>query len=393
MNLFLTLSTLMALVAALFVALPILLRSRRAAAPAQQAANLAIHADQLAELEIDLNHGTLSQEQFASARNELERRLLQDASDATRTAAPVKDARWPGLLTALLVPLLALGLYVKLGTPAGIDPPPAVVADSRQQQVETMLPKLTQHLQQQPADVNGWRMLGKAYMLLNRFSESAQAYDRLTQLTPKEAQGYADFADALAMAQGQSFVGKPGELLGVALKLDPQHGKANYLAGYAALEAGKPKVAARHWENLLKLLAPESEDAAALRAQIAELQQPPSSGAPAQVSGQVRLAAALQQQAAPEDTVFVYARAVEGPRMPLAMLRAQVKDLPTTFSLDDSSAMTPQMKLSQFPQVVIVARVSKSGNAAAQPGDLEGMSAPVKLGTKNIVVEISRKIE
>lgn len=405
MSLFLTLSILMALAAALFVALPLLLRKQETSGPAQQAANIAIHADQIAELENDLKNGVLSQEQVDLARHELDRRLLQDTNAAPATFAP--GARWPTLLAAVLTPLLAAGVYFMIGTPAAIDAPAPLAADPRMQQVQAMLPKLEQHLQTSPNDANAWRMLGKAYLVLDRFAESANAYNRLTQLTPNDAQGYADFADALAMAQGQSFAGKPRELLATALKLDPSHGKANYLAGYAAMEAGKPQDAVRHWENLLKLLAPESQDAAALRAQIAELKQqtggmqaaPSNSPAPsgstgtAQVSGKVRLAASMKQQAHPDDTLFVYARAVEGPKMPLAMLRVQVKDLPVDFTLDDSMAMSPQMKLSNFPQVVIVARVTKSGAAVPQAGDLEGVSAPVKLGAKDVAVEISKKVQ
>lgn len=399
MTTFIALSAIMALCAAFIIALPLLrgLRGRQASAPAQDAANVAIYTDQQAELAADLMHGVLSQAQYDLAKHELERRLLQDVRPMTEPIATVKTARWPGIVAALMVPLMALGLYLKIGNPSALNPPMADPMITQLQQVETMLPKLEQRLQAQPNDPTGWNMLGKAYMALERFPEAVKAYAKLAELQPSEAQVLADYADAQAMAQGQTLTGKPTELIAQALKLDPTNGKALYLAGFAAQEAGKPKAAIAHWEKLLAQLPPDSEDAAVLRQNLAALKQPKGSQVGAQagasVSGQVRLAATLKDKPAPQDTLFVFARAVEGPKMPLAMLRVQVKDLPVNFTLDDSMAMSPQMKLSNFPEVVIVARISKSGAAVPQPGDLEGVSAPVKLGAKNIAVEISRKIE
>ena len=404
MTTFIALSAIMALCAAFLIALPLLrgLRGRQAAAPAQDTANVAIYTDQQAELEADLVNGVLSQAQYDLAKHELERRLLQDVQPASTPTASVKTARWPGIVAALMVPLLAIGLYLKIGTPNALDPaalnPPAADAMITQlQQVESMLPKLEQRLQAQPDDPTGWDMLGKAYMALERYPEAAKAYAKLAELQPREAQVFADYADAQAMAQGQTLTGKPGELIAQALKLDPTNGKALYLAGFAAQEAGNPKGAMAHWGKLLGQLPSDSEGATVLRQNLAELQQQMggqvSAPTGANVSGQVRLAAALKGKSAPQDTLFVFARAVEGPKMPLAMLRVQVKDLPVNFSLDDSMAMSPQMKLSNFPEVVIVARVSKSGAAVPQPGDLEGVSVPVKLGAKNVAVEISKQIQ
>jgi len=401
---FIALSAIMALCAAFIIALPLLrgLRGRQTAAPAQNAANVAIYTDQQTELEADLVNGVLSQAQYDLAKHELERRLLQDVQPASAPTASVITARWPGIVAALIVPLLAIGLYLKIGNPNALDPaalnPPATDPMITQlQQVETMLPKLEQRLQAQPNDPTGWDMLGKSYMALERYSEAVKAYAKLAELQPREAQVFADYADAQAMAQGQTLTGKPSELIAQALKLDPTNGKALYLAGFAAQEAGKPKDAIAHWEKLIAQLPPDSEGAAVLRQNLAELKQQMggqvSAQAGASVSGQVRLAATLQGKSAPQDTLFVFARAVEGPKMPLAMLRVQVKDLPVNFMLDDNMAMSPQMKLSNFPEVVIVARISKSGAAVPQPGDLEGVSAPVKLGAKNVAVEISRKIE
>lgn len=395
MTLFLTIAAGMTLVAILFVALPLLRRRETTRAPAHDSANVAIYQDQLAEIQNDLDNGTLSQAQFEQAKHELERRLLQDVTP--QPVAPARQAaRWPGIAAALLIPVMAAALYWKLGNPAAIDIPtdPAL---AQMQQVERMLPKLEQHLAEQPTDATGWKMLGKAYMALERYPDAVRALDKAAALTPDDAQLLADYADALAMAQGQTLKGKPTQLLGAALKVDPNNAKALYLSGFAAVEAGDTKQAALHWNKLLQMLPPDSEDAVAVRQRLAEMgQQAATPATPAdktmRISGTVRLSPELKSRVQPGDTLFVFARAAEGPRMPLAIVKLQAKDLPVKFSLDDSMAMSPQMKLSNFPEVVVGARISKSGNAMPQSGDLEGTSAPVKIGKSGIAVSIDRAI-
>lgn len=400
----------MALVAMLFVALPLLRHRKPDVAPAQDAANVAIYSDQIAELENDLSNGLLSQAQFDLAKPELERRLLQDVPVSFAEKPATQSARWFGVTLSLLVPLLAVGIYFQLGAPDAINAPAAVdqTASEHNQEIEAILPQLLQHLQNQPDDIAAWKNLGRALLALQRFDEAAQAFEKITQITPNSAAAFADYADSLGMAQGQKLAGKPTQVIAQALKLDPKNPKALYLSGFASIEAGNLKEAIKHWETLLAQLPPEQRGVDTLREKIADLKQQaglasptaeaatavkPTDGATVTISGQARLSPALKSQASPEDTVFVFARAVQGPKMPLALMRVQVKDLPVEFKLDDSMAMSPQMKLSNFPDVVIVARVSKSGTAITQPGDLEGVSAPVKLGARNVKIEISRKIE
>lgn len=400
----------MALIAAGFVAWPLLRARSFSAAPAQDAANVAVYSDQLSELQTDFHNKLLSQVQFDLAQHELERRMLQDVPLTASPAPRATRTLGLGIGLALMVPLAAALLYYRLGNPAAMLPQAVDPALAQMQEVQALLPKLEQRLRDQPNDATGWMMLGKANMALEHYPEAAQAYAKLVQLTPKDAQAYADYADALAMANGQTLVGQPSALIAQALNLDPANGKALYLAGFAALETGKPKDAIMHWEKLLKQIPADGPGAAMLQEKLAQLKQFSGTGAPgtttatganaskpgttaASISGNVTLAANLRQQAAPQDTLFVFARAASGPKMPLALLKLQVKDLPVKFNLDDSMAMSPQMKLSNFPEVVIVARVSKSGTAMTQPGDLEGVSAPVKLGAKNVAVEITQKIQ
>lgn len=404
-----TIGALMALAAMLFIALPLLRQRKVETAPAQEAANVAIYSDQIAELDNDLRNNLLTQAQYDLAKPELERRLLQDvAQDATATPAK-QSAPWFGIGLSLLVPLLAIGIYFQIGAPDAIHAPALVAQteDAHNQEIEAILPQLLQHLQKQPDDVDAWKNLGRAMLALQRFDEAAQAFEKITQITPKSATAFADYADSLGMAQGQKLAGKPTQMIAQALKLDPKNPKARYLAGFASIEAGDLNAAIKHWETLLAQLPPEQRGVDSLREKIAELKQQaglaspapdtaavkPAADSAASISGLANLNAALKSQASPEDTVFVFARAVAGPKMPLALMRVQVKDLPVKFNLDDSMAMSPQMKLSSFAEVVIVARVSKSGTAITQPGDLEGVSAPVKLGARNVQVDISRKVQ
>jgi cytochrome c-type biogenesis protein CcmH len=216
------------------------------------------------------------------------------------------------------------------------------------------------------------------------------------------------------MAQGQSLRGKPTELINKALKIDPDSMKGLALAGSAAMERGDFAAAIKHWERLRSLLPADSEDARMIEGGLAEARQmlshikggkPPAMleqiAPPAQavasgkerITGKVVLGDNLKGKYSPDDTVFVLARAAEGPKMPLAILRKQVRDLPLTFELDDSMAMQPQMKLSAFDQVVVVARISKSGTAMPEAGDAQGMSQALKPGTKGVNLKIDQMVK
>jgi cytochrome c-type biogenesis protein CcmH len=258
--------------------------------------------------------------------------------------------------------------------------------------------------------------LARAYGESERFADSANTYGKLTQAITDEAWIWADYADVLAMAQGQSLAGPPTKLIERALALDPNYPKALALAGSAAMERGDYAAAIRHWEHLLKGISADSEDAKMIMGGLQQARQflAQSKGGKGmmvaqteplpearqnvvsgkeQITGTVTLSAAMKAKANPTDTVFVLARAVQGPKMPLAILRKQVQDLPLQFALDDSTAMAPQMKLSNFDEVVVVVRVSKSGNAMPQPGDLQGMSGPVKPGSSGLKINIDTLVQ
>jgi cytochrome c-type biogenesis protein CcmH len=273
------------------------------------------------------------------------------------------------------------------------------------QQFEAMVSRLAARLKENPEDPEGWMMLGRSYAVLGRFGEASEAYAKAAARTPGDAQLLADYADALAMAQGRTLQGEPEKILLRALAVDPNNVKALLLAGTAAFNRNDGASAVRHWERALGLLPAESDMVQRVQASIAQarsLGRSPSAktqiAKPAQapgggrVSGVVTLAPELAGKVAPGDTVFIFARAAEGPRMPLAILRKRGSDLPVKFTLDDSMAMAPQMKLSAFPQVVIGARVSKSADASPQPGDLQGLSGPVKVGDGKVSVVIDTEL-
>jgi cytochrome c-type biogenesis protein CcmH len=366
-----------------------------------------VYRDQLRELESDLRAGTLAPDQYEKARSEIEARLLADVGGGGAPAGSARATRAAAIAAGLAVPICALAVYVAVGNPRSLAPQAGDGAPHglSAQQFEALVSRLAARLKDNPEDAEGWMMLGRSYAVIGRFGESAEAYAKAAARAPADAQLFADYADALAMAQGGRLQGEPEKIIARALAIDPLNVKALLLAGTAAFNRNDFTGAARHWQRVLDAVPGESEMAQRVRASIAEARSlggspggeaQPAKPAQAQggsrVSGVVRLAPELAGKVAPGDTVFIFARAAEGPRMPLAILRKRGSDLPVQFSLDDSMAMTPQTKLSAFPHVVVGARISKSANASQQPGDLQGLSAPVKVGARGVAVTIDTEL-
>ena len=401
--------------AALLFVLPPLLHGAR---PAQQisrgAVNVNVYRDQLQELESDLTAGTLSRDRYDEARREIERRLLEDTGAPDVTAEIGRARGWiAAVVVAIAVPVAATSLYLAVGNPDGLVPERVAEAGAHgldAKQVEVMVEGLAARLKAEPDNAEGWVMLARSYVALSRFKEAAAAYAEATARVSGSAQLLADHADALAMAQGRKLSGEPEALIQRALAIDPNNVKALALAGTAAFENKQFNAAVSYWQRLANLVPPDSETARAVQGSIAEAQAmggkgaggsrsaavvppPKSAAAGGRVSGSVRLAPELAARVAPSDTVFIFAQAAEGPRMPLAIVRKQAAELPVKFVLDDSMAMAPGMSLSGFERVVIGARVSKSASANPQSGDLQGVSPPVKVGANSIAIVIDKVIE
>jgi cytochrome c-type biogenesis protein CcmH len=371
------------------------LLSRDAAAPVSRAAaNISIYRDQLRELEGDLAAGKLARADYERSRAELEARLLEDVGqpDSVEASARQALARRAGRATALIVaaavPILALALYLLVGNPGAVNREAELEASAAQ--LEAMVARLAARLRDDPDDVTGWKLLGRSYRVLGRYGEAADAYAKAAVRTPRDAQLLAELADSLAMARGRSLQGEPEKLALRALEIEPDNLKALALAGTAAFERKDYAGAAAYWQRMLPHVAPDSEDARTIRQNVEEAKSLGKERPAAALTGTVSIAPKLKAKAWPDDTVFVFARAVDGPPMPLAIARTRVRDLPYRFQLDDSMAMSPTMKLSAFPQVIVAARVSRSGTAAVQPGDLQGASAPVANDASAVNVVIDR---
>ena len=408
MTLFWVLSALLAGVALWFIVPPLI--ARRASGPlSRRTANIEIYRDQLRELDADMRAGTLAAEHYEKARTELEARLLEDVEGGREPSGAAQPSRAMAIAVAVLIPVGALAIYFAVGTPAALVAGDAAVpgaphaADMKQ--LEVAVEKLAARLKDSPEDTEGWIMLARSYKLFSRFGEAAQAYAQAVTRQPRDAQLLADYADVLAMAQGRRLQGEPEAIIARALEVDPRNLKALALAGSAAFEKKDYAGAVAHWERMLPLVPADSEEARGVQGSIAEaralggggITQPPPAmaAAPAvkgSVSGTVALAPEFAGKVAPQDTVYIFARAANGPRVPLAILRRQARELPVAFTLDDTMSMAQGMTLSNFPRVVVGARISRSGSATSQPGDFEGITAPVSNTATGLAVTIATEV-
>jgi cytochrome c-type biogenesis protein CcmH len=231
-----------------------LLRAQRQSTVERDVANASIYRDQFADLDADLRRGTLSEAQYAEAKGELERRLLDEGRAERKVpATPAKASRTTAVVVAVAVPLLAGLLYWKLGSPEAFSPIATPVDSAHQlnpEQVNQMVEQLAARLQKEPDNIEGWVILARSYYTMRRFPEAAAAYERLTALVPDEPDLLADYADALAMSKNRDLSGKPMELVNRALKIDPTHWKALAMAGTAAFDRKDYKGAVDYWERL-----------------------------------------------------------------------------------------------------------------------------------------------
>src|SRR5438552_13551219 len=400
-----------------------LLRARHvAAAPDTDAAAISVYRDQKQALDAECADGVITPAERDAAVTELARRLGDEvtAVRSARTDQRVERRAWV-VATALLVliPTAAVVLYSRLGNPAAQDAAtvaadarnPHEVADTR---IVAMVDSLAQRLQSRPDDAEGWLLLARSYQALGRFREAADAYAHADAFVSTNAALLADYADVLAMAQGRTLAGKPAALAQRALAIDPNHRKALALAATAALEARDLDGALAYWRRLLAQFPQASDDAKQVTEIIAEIESAQREGkgvpvagdsaprrearalvtppAAATIAGRVDISPALATKVALTDTVFIFARAVDGPRVPLAVLRIAAKDLPKEFTLDDSMGMAPGAKLSGAAAVIVEARISRSGNALPQSGDFSGRSAPIKPGAAGVKVVIDQVV-
>jgi cytochrome c-type biogenesis protein CcmH len=404
------------------LAVPLLRRERSHERIQADQSNVSLYRDQLAELERDRSQGVISEEQAAEARAELGRRLLADVpadakEDLERT--PASPGAWRYVALAA-VPIVAVMSYLALGVPEAIEgrgsAQQAAAPADHPHKLEQMTEQLAARLERNPDDAEAWVLLARSNQMLGRPAEALKAYARATALIPKSAQLWADYADMIVANANGDWVPAAKDALARALALDPAQPKALWLAGTEAFVRRDYGAAVSYWQQLLPMAEPGSEVARTIAANIDEARalsagaklapagsvpvasasstQAPGKSAAAghAISGRVEIDPAIAARVQPTDTVFVFARAAQGPKMPLAIRRITVKDLPYEFSLDDSAAMAPGMTISAFDQVVVGARVSRSGDAAPKPGDFQGLAPAVKPGTGGVKVRIDAEV-
>jgi cytochrome c-type biogenesis protein CcmH len=414
------------------------------AKPATDAADIVGTKQRLQELHALHASGTITQDAFDAEKALLERRILdwalQDSSDAKAVdPVPLPDMAPAEKSTLQLFAMLAFAVLIiaavgysvtsgsllrkggttvanmQTGAPVvdgtAATPPHATNAD----QIGSMIDKLAAKLKANPQDAAGWAMLARSYGVLGRSTEAVDAYANAEKLSPNDAGLLVDYADALAVKNDKKLVGEPMKLIERALKLDPVNVKGLAMAGTDAFERKDYRKAVKLWESMTEVSGGENMFAKQIQPRLVEARQlaglPPRAEAPAPsatgvsqtkpvdagatdigVSGVVTLSAKLAKDVSPQDALFIFARPANGSRMPLVILRKQVKDLPIQFVLNDSLSMSLNAKLSQAGTVVVGARISKSGQAIPAKGDLSGLSNPVAVGASGLKIEINEVV-
>ncbi|MHB0763308.1 c-type cytochrome biogenesis protein CcmI [Stutzerimonas sp. NM35] len=382
------------LLAALAILLLPVLRGRRAQAEEDRTAlNVALYEERLGELASQQAAGTLTAEQFEEGRADAARELLDDTEgDDVRRSSSL--GRTIPLIAAILVPLFGYGMYLHWGASDKLELTREFIEQPKT--MEEMTARLERAVKAQPESTEAWYFLARTYMNQERPADAAGAYAQLVELAGRAPELLGQWAQALYFAGGRQWTEQIRQLTDEALQADPHEVTSLGLLGIAAFEDGRFEEAAGFWERLVAALPPEDPSREAIQGGIAQarerLGQPlgaddkPAEEAAvgaASLSVEVRLGDELADKVQPGDAVFVFARAASGPAMPLAVKRLSVSDLPATVSLSDADAMTPQLRLSNFEQVRLFARISREGDATR--GEWQGSSEPLELGSGDVV--------
>lgn len=401
--------------AMLFVLSPLML-NRSAPSGKRNTINVVLFKDRLQELEDDFNQGVIGKDEFQSLKTELERRLLDDAaagSEAT-TALTGKPSAVVMVLLALSIPLVAWPVYQQTGAKADWDISQTLeqarqkttAGESTELEVERLIVQLNQRLEQHPQHTDYLMLLGSTQMSLTNYAAATDVYRRLSDIYPKNPAVLAQYAQALYLSSDRTLTVKVRALADKALAINPQQTTVLGMMGIASFEQGDFLQAINYWQRLLPMLGPVSPNRQMITAGInqakvllgesgVEVAVKSAADAQSTVSLQVRVAMGEGINVDKGASVYVYARAIAGPRMPLAVAKMKVADLPTTVTLDDSMAMAPSFKLSGFEQIELVARVSRNGIANRGPGDIEGLFGPVNTAApaENLSLLIDRWVE
>jgi len=420
-----TISALLILFATLALLARPLFKTRNTLSYERQAQNIHFAKERLQELEDQLKNASISATDYEALKLEIESNLANDINLATQT--PLEQTVTPQRSNKLLIsslcvilPLLAGGVYWATGTPSALSSKPGAQTTAAKgpsaDDVNKMLVEIEQRLKKNPSDAKGWAILSRTYLALGRFSEARTGFLKLIELEGESAELLTSLADASSLMAGGDMSGEPAKYIEQALTLDPDNAQALWLGGLAAAQQSQTEKARRYWNKLLPLLANSPKQQQELKAIIQEMddasiastaegtttpnaidkdaQTNSSDIVDAQLNLNVSIADTMLENVNADDLVFIFARAKNGPPAPLAVKRLTVADLPAKVNLSDSDAMLPQFKMSLFEELVVSARVSKSGNPVAQTGDIQSTLLETKNSAKGeLELEINNVVK
>jgi len=393
--------------------LPALLGKKSSPSGDNREQNISIAQERMAELKNELQAGTLSQETYQQTLEELEKSLLIDVAgiDGDTNNVSVTSGKKVFLALLVLVPILSFGLYKQLGSPqyldvAGPGSHPTNTATAPQAgelpSMEEMITGLKKKTADNPDDPDAWYLLGRLYAATEQFTESVKAYEKLVAVSDRQPTALVVLADSLAMTQGGDLSGRPLNLVMEAIEKEPTHTTALWMAGQAAADQKQYLQAIDYWQGAAQGLKDNKEMLSELQSMINEavglakeagmdvkgstLAETSSASSASAIAIDVTIDPSLLKEIKEDDVLFIFARAVSGPPMPLAAIKRQARELPVSIVLDDSSMLKPGTSLAQFEQLKLGARVSHSGQPIAQSGDLQSEVQVVKLGSKETIL-------
>ncbi len=405
---FWVIAVLLIAVALLFLLPPLLGRVRQELGPESVDVNAAVYRSRLEELQREVDDGTLDEGDFDQAKTELEREMLENVGPKQSENAAFIPSTTVALCVAALLPALALGIYLALGAPDAVGWKPSAAEDGRigmaagepdRESLERMAASFAERLSENPDEGEGWLVLGRAYVMLDRYDRAVEAFAKANAVLGDTPDVLVDYAEAEAMVNNNRFSAESRRRIEKALELAPRHEKALWLGAFAAAQHGEIEAAVANWKTLLENES-DPQRRQLIEGLIARVQgePPPTVIAPAApdspgVKVRVTLDEDLRKPLQGSETVFVFARDTADKGPPLAVYRTRVDALPATIVLDDSMSMVPSLKLSDRDQVVVTARVSISGDARPSSGDLQGSSGSVAVGEDSAVdVTINERV-
>lgn len=368
--------------------------SGKAEGTSRRQMNAAIYREELEKLAAERDAGTINAQEYEMSHAEMRQRLFQD-TDEEDDKAVMGSTKKVVIGLCVFIVIISSGLYFVLGDVVQ-------VAQQNQQEpmtqasVEKMVAEFALKMEKDPDNLKGWAMLGRSYRILGRNEDAAKAYGRAGNFINDDPELLAEYADTLVAVANGNFSGKPLQLINQALKLDPNNMLALWLSGTASFTSGNYKLAVQVWEKLAKQLPPGSEELRAVEGSIAEARSKgglANTGTPVAagkgVSGQIEISAELKSQVKSGDVLMVIARQ-PGERMPVAVLKVPVMQFPMSFALTDALAMNPAAPISKLTEVTIEVRISKTGMAKAEVGDLISATQTVKVGQNQVKLLVNQ---